>query len=385
MKGGHSRADTSDECVVFPVFSKFTGFLAKDKSETLSSMFRRFSKQRGKDRNYFSKRQHSNGVLFACKVRENIRQMQGVQLSYCSNSCTFSRLGIVRTDSFVFLNFGDGWRRFYLEPQIQVCQGCLDQHSGSGRNLRSARASGCDERAFAGRSCGPLRSHSEPQIQHSRFKIRRSAGARSGLLPVRDAACGLPMPDSIDSRPSQARSRADGLATAALRPGAAAGCCGFLRSRKFSIQNSRFKIINRDEACGGRSDTEELRASAAGGCGPPIAARLILTTYFPAKPAAERTSLRRPSDAIQNPEFKIQNYEIQAAACGEPLEADLRVASLRCRETAARSAFTRPEFKIIKSECSLGLLGPGGPIQTRNTLPAELRTFAVPCGSANEF
>ena len=265
----------------------------------------------------------------------------------------------------------DAWTS--IPVRVATCEAPVraDATSGPSRGEAAAR-------------CGPIRNR-KFRIQNSRFKIRRSVGARSGLLPVRDAACGLPMPDSIDSRPSQARSRADGLATAALRPGAAAGCCGFLRSRKFSIQNSRFKIINRDEACGGRSDTEELRASAAGGCGPPIAARLILTTYFPAKPAAERTSLRRPSDAIQNPEFKIQNYEIQAAACGEPLEADLRVASLRCRETAARSAFTRPEFKIIKSECSLGLLGPGGPIQTRNTLPAELRTFAVPCGSANEF
>ena len=31
---------------------------------------------------------------------------------------------------------------------------------------------GKEQRAFARRSCGPLRFHSKPQIQHSKFKIQ---------------------------------------------------------------------------------------------------------------------------------------------------------------------------------------------------------------------
>ena len=265
----------------------------------------------------------------------------------------------------------DAWTS--IPVRVAACEAPVraDARSGPSRGEAAAR-------------CGPIRNR-KFSIQDSKLDGLPGLARACSRFGTQPAACRC-LTALIPARAKPAAERT-GLRRrgAALRPGAAAGCCGFLRSRKFSIQNSRFKIINRDAACRGSSDAEELRASAAGGCGPPIAARLILTTYFPAKPAAERTSLRRSSDAIQNPEFKIQNYEIQAAACGEPLEADLRVASLRCRETAARSAFTRPKFRIIKSECSLGLLGPGGPIQTRNTLPAELRTFAVPCGTANEF
>ena len=85
-----------------------------------------------------------------------------------------------------------------------------------------------------------------------------------------------------------------GLADARMQPsarGGAAGCCGSLRNRKFRIQNSRFKIANRDAACGGASDTMELRASAA-------------PKLRPARPFQGRNST-----------FRIQ-YETHADACG---------------------------------------------------------------------
>ena len=50
--------------------------------------------------------------------------------------------------------------------------GALSSGRGLRRTWTSGRKSGRELRAFAGRSCGPLRLRSELQIQNSRFKIQ---------------------------------------------------------------------------------------------------------------------------------------------------------------------------------------------------------------------
>ena len=103
-----------------------------------------------------------------------------------------------------------------------------------------------------------------------RTQIRiRIAGLRSPQAAARTTSCKV---DFACSKPAAERM---GLlrGEAALRPGAAVGCCGFLRSRKFSIQYSRFKIRwaaryawayipARAAACGAHADS-------ATNCGPP--------------------------------------------------------------------------------------------------------------------
>ena len=74
--------------------------------------------------------------------------------------------------------------------------------------------------------------------------------------------CGPHGPDRpipIQSQPAAERMGVRRRGAALRRGGAAAGCCGFLRSRKFRIQNSRFKITNRAAACGARRFGNELR------------------------------------------------------------------------------------------------------------------------------
>ena len=76
--------------------------------------------------------------------------------------------------------------------------------------------------------CGPLRFHSKPQIQHSKFKIQNSwVPGRAWLyVPVRGAAC-----EGTHKR-TQRRTRAAGLRAAKLRPAAVS----------FETANSTFKI-----------------------------------------------------------------------------------------------------------------------------------------------
>ena len=142
-----------------------------------------------------------------------------------------------------------------------------------------------------------------------------------GLQPAEQASsatnCG-PIPFRKSPQPSgrACTSGPMGREDAALRPGAAAGCSGSFRNRKFRIQNSRFKIANRGAACGGASDTMELRASAA-------------PRLRPARPFQGR-----------NPKFRIQ-YEMHADTCG--IESD-RGAGLPALRPPPR--FSLPEIHL---------------------------------------
>ena len=94
-------------------------------------------------------------------------------------------------------------------------QGEICYSVSSGRGLRSARGSGPagrELRAFAGRSCGPLRFHSEPPIHKSKFKIQNQMVCRGALEPISSSGRSL--------RGTQVRRR-----TAGLRRPQAAACC----------------------------------------------------------------------------------------------------------------------------------------------------------------
>ncbi len=95
----------------------------------------------------------------------------------------------------------------------------------AGCSLRSACTSGPagrEQRAFAGRSCGPLRFRSEPQIHNSRFKIMKSGyslrSARLRHKELRASAAGRLRP----ARPLQGRFPSE----ASPPPG---GGCGLLQ------------------------------------------------------------------------------------------------------------------------------------------------------------
>ena len=107
----------------------------------------------------------------------------------------------------------------------------------------------------------------------------RGAGLRGGEAAARTVLTDRPM-TSIPHRASpQPSGWACDFRGATLRPGAAAGCLRLQRSRKFSIQNSRFKMrwacrvclgIRSDSGCSLRRAARsgpagrELRASAPG-------------------------------------------------------------------------------------------------------------------------
>ena len=136
-----------------------------------------------------------------------------------------------------------------------------------------------------------------------------------GLQPAEQASsatnCG-PIPFRKSPQPSGRTypSGPAGREDAVLRPGAAAGCCGSFRNRKFSIQNSRFKIANRGAACEGaayeRTCGRELRASAA-------------PRLRPARPFQGRNST-----------FRIQ-YEMHADTCGIESDRGAGLPALRPR------------------------------------------------------
>ena len=166
----------------------------------------------------------------------------------------------------------------------------------SGRSLRrnrsSGRRSGREMRAFAGaklRPAAPVRA----QIQHSIFKISYSI-------------------ESYDEPAAERTGVRRG--GAALRPGAAAGCCAFLGA----IHHSRFKIQNyaRVAACGEHARSgpagRELRASAAGRLRPADLSEVAYIKHQrlrPANtcpidsgqdaPAAERTGVLSSSARLQ--------------------------------------------------------------------------------------
>ena len=133
---------------------------------------------------------------------------------------------------------------------------------------------------FAKKGSGTGRFHSEPPIQNSKFKIQNYCSGRS----LRSART----------------KRTYGTRVAGLRPAEAAARCGSMRSRKFMIQNSRFKIKRvrrgaiglipssgrglRRASTSGRKSGREERAFAGRSCGP-----------------------LRPAGAIHDSKFKIQN------------------------------------------------------------------------------
>ena len=83
--------------------------------------------------------------------------------------------------------------RFYIQNEACVS-------SVFGQQLAKAGISGREERAFAGRSCGPLRFHPEPQIQDSRLiESKRFPGLLGRLFGLQPAEC------------AQVRQRAAGL------------------------------------------------------------------------------------------------------------------------------------------------------------------------------
>ena len=120
-----------------------------------------------------------------------------------------------------------GLRRRGAVLRLRATAGCRSTHSG--RGLRKARTSG----RLSGCESGPSRGEAAARCA--------LAGANSKFTATR----------RIDSARGEPAAERTGLRRrgAALRPGAAAGCCGSDRSRKFRIHNSRFKIATRAAAC----------------------------------------------------------------------------------------------------------------------------------------
>ena len=148
---------------------------------------------------------------------------------------------------------------------------------------------------FRKKRSGTGRFHSEPPIQNSKFKIQNYCSGRS----LRSACT----------------KRTYGTRVAGLRPAEAAARCGSMRSRKFMIQNSRFKIKRvrrgaiglipssgrglRRASTSGRKSGREERAFAGRSCGP----------------------LRPFRARMKNEELKVKN-DLRAAACGGHADSD---------------------------------------------------------------
>ena len=157
-----------------------------------------------------------------------------------------------------------------------------------------------------------------------------------------------------------------GMRIASLRRAEAAACTAFT-GPKFKIQYSKLKeasghawayIPVRDAACGGHARCgpagRELRASAAGGCGPPIPlGSILLVTSPPPGGCCARQGA--------NSKFRIS---FRATACGLPR----RASGLLCPRTA--NFGTQPAegtLATLRSSGSppppgCGPLGPDGPI-----------------------
>ena len=179
------------------------------------------------------------------------------------------------------------------------------QHSGRGLRMGACSGTNCGPPLPGG--CGPLRFHSEPQIQNSKFKIKQifrthlgihsvSGRGRGRLRPARSWRTGLRHQfhpkSALCRREAAARSvltdrflRQDKSAAertglrhrgAALRRGGRLQAAAPIRTQN---HHSKFKIITRGAACEGPVRSGLADASSGPppppGCGPPIAARSI--------------------------------------------------------------------------------------------------------------
>ena len=163
------------------------------------------------------------------------------------------------------------------------------------------------------------------------YELRASAAPR--LRPANHCAI-----DSVQ----KARSRADGLARADLRdancsppPG---GGRRLLHPFRAQIQNAIFNIscalIFGSQPAKDASDVKELRAFAAGGCGPPTSCEVDSTHKANPPPGGGCGLLR----FLPEPHSKL----LLGPRPAERSQIRQRTAGLRCREAAARSAFARP-------------------------------------------
>ena len=158
--------------------------------------------------------------------------------------------------------------------------------------------------------CGPLRPFGRKfRIQNSRFKITNRAaacGGRNDAKELRASAAGRlrpanrcaiaslqksPQPSGRACDHKEQPSAGEGrLRAAAPVPGA---------NSKFKIQNSELMGSSSSSGCKPAEDATTQRSCGpppGGGCGPPIAARLLPCKK---KPAAERTGLRRRGAALR--------------------------------------------------------------------------------------
>ena len=211
--------------------------------------------------------------------------------------------------------------------------------------------------------CGPLRLLIE--AANSAFKIQDSKfmGSRSSL-----AVC------SGSGRSLRRNAQADAKADASSGPsrGEAAARCGFIRNRKFNIQNSRFKINWMPSTLGclcqfglqpaeGSHEADLRDASCGpplpGGCGPPIAARLIRCK----KPATGRRTSAAPG--CSPPTSCEVDFACVPLGPGGP-------ASRTARRLLKRPATTRPTTRKSPR--------PPKALARQKPLPAKNETRAAP-------
>ena len=184
------------------------------------------------------------------------------------------------------------------------------KNAESGCSLRRPARSGPagrEMRAFAAGGCGPLRFHSEPQIQNSRFKIQdykigpqpaeRTPSSGTNCGPPPDEDCGPPIAArlilwntspqpsgracDVEEQPSAwERLRAVGRYRDRLLLQNTSATTGGCELRRFlaGTANEKSRMRNRAAACGGTARADaSCGPPPGGGCGPPIAARLIPT------------------------------------------------------------------------------------------------------------
>ena len=163
--------------------------------------------------------------------------------------------------------------------------------------------------------------------------------ADSLLSPCRKRAAALPVEAQIQNSKFKIQNYCSGcslrrtLATSRSSGPPPPGGCGPHGLFKAEIQDSKFKINRECSAFSGGSlrsagtSGYEVRAFAGRSCGP---LRFLLEPQ------------------IQDSEFEIQIIA-RAAACGGRLRRQ-GAAGLRRREAAARTAFSRPKYKILNSK-----------------------------------
>ncbi len=192
-------------------------------------------------------------------------------------------------------------------------------------------------------------------------------GSRSSL-----AVC------SGSGRSLRRNAQADAKADASSGPsrGEAAARCGFIRNRKFNIQNSRFKINWMPSTLGclcqfglqpaeGSHEADLRDASCGpplpGGCGPPIAARLIRCK----KPATGRRASAAPG--CSPPTSCEVDFACGPLGPGGP-------ASRTARRLLKRPATTRPTTRKplpAKSPCPPKALARQKPLPAKSPCPPK--------------